>query len=524
MRVRPLFLTSLVALASRGAAAQQPSTFIMLMGSDTLAVERVTRAGNRLEGDFSSPARGARVRYAATLNADGTVQQLETWAYHGSDTSGAHATLRLQGDSMKLQLPGRDLAFATKAGAIPYFNPSMGLLEQAVLRARTLGGQTVEVPLFAAEGATTVPLSVTFIGSDSAHLSMGGVAMNLALGVDGRVTAMSVPSQNVRVVRVEGARAAPSAAKVDYSAPADAPYTAEEVTIRTPKGLKLTGTLTLPKARPARGVPAVVTITGSGTEERDESIPGVNNYRPFRQIADTLGRRGIAVLRLDDRGAGGSDLGPSGAQGPTSADFADDIRAGLAYLRTRADIDGDRLAVVGHSEGGMIAPMIAATDPKLRAVVLMAGPAQTGRTILKYQNEYAVDSMLKLTGARRDSALRDATGKLDSVAKTMPWIQFFLDYDPIATAKRVKQPVLILQGATDRQVTPEQAPALAAAFRAGGNRDVTMRIFPSTDHLFLADPVGNPSGYASLPSKNVRPEVLGAIADWLSARLVSEGK
>ena len=524
MRIRSLALAALVALSARGAAAQQPSTFVMLLGSDTLAVERVTRAANHLDGEFSAPSRGARVRYAATLNADGTIARFETWAYHGTDTSGAHATMQPQGDSMKVELQGRNMAFATKAGAVPYFNPSMGLLEQAILRARTLGGQTVDVPLFASENGATVPLAVTFVGSDSAHLTLGGVAMNIAIGVGGRITGMSVPSQNVRVVRVEGARAAPTAAKPDYSAPADAPYTAEEVTITTPKGLKLTGTLTLPKARAALGAPAVVTITGSGTEERDESIPGVNGYRPFRQIADTLGRRGIAVLRLDDRGAGGSDMGPSGADGPTSADFADDIRAGLAYLRTRGDIDGNRLGLVGHSEGGMIAPMVAATDPKLRAIVLMAGPGQTGRTILTYQNEYAVDSMLKLTGARRDSAMRDVATKLDSAAKAMPWIRFFLDYDPIATAKRVKQPVLILQGATDRQVTPDQAPALAAAFRAGGNRDVTMKIFPSTDHLFLADVAGNPSGYASLPSKNVRPEVLGAIADWLATKLVSEGK
>lgn len=524
MRVRPLALAAIITLIARGVTAQQPSTFVMMMGSDTLAIERVTRAANHLDGEFSAPSRGARVRYAATLNADGTVPRIDTWAYRGTDTTGAHAIVQLQGDSMKVEVQGRNMAFGTKPGAVPYFNPSMGLLEQAVLRARTLGGQTVEVPLFASENGATIPLSVTFVGSDSAHLTLGGVAMNIALGVGGRVTGMSVPSQNVRVVRVEGARAAPSVVKPDYSAPADAPYSAEEVTITTPKGLKLTGTLSLPKARPARGVPAVVTITGSGPEERDESIPGVNGYRPFRQVADTLGRRGIAVLRLDDRGTGGSDAGPGGAQGPTSADFADDIRAGLAYLRTRADIDGDRLGLVGHSEGGMIAPMIAATDSKLRAIVLMAGPSHTGRTILKYQNEYAVDSMLKLTGARRDSALRDAGGKLDSMAKTVPWIQFFLDYDPIATAKRVKQPVLILQGATDRQVTPDQAPALAAAFRAGGNRDVTMRIFPSTDHLFLADVTGNPSGYAALPSKNVRPEVLGAIADWLATKLASEGK
>ena len=387
-----------------------------------------------------------------------------------ADTVGTHATMQLQGDSMSVQLQGRDMHFATKAGAIVYFNPSMGLLEQAVMRARALGGQTAEVPLFASEGGATVPLQVTWIGSDSARLSLNGVVFNVALGKDGRVTGMAVPSQNVRVVRVEGARIATELAKPDYSAPADAPYTAEDVTVTTAKGLKLTGTLTLPKARPARGVPAVVTITGSGTEERDESIPGVNGYRPFRQVADTLGRRGIAVLRLDDRGAGGSDLGPSGANGPTTADFADDIRAGLAYLRSRSEIDGTRLALVGHSEGGMIAPMVAATDPKLRALVLMAGPAQSGRTILKFQQEYAADSMLHLTGARRDSALKDMSMKLDSSANVVPWLHYFLDYDPIATAKRVKQPVLVLQGATDRQVTPEQGPALAAAFRAGGNQ------------------------------------------------------
>jgi hypothetical protein len=512
----PRAAVAFLMLAPGVAAAQQPTTFIMLMGTDTLAIERVTRTATHLDGDFVSPARGAHVRYAGTLAADGTMPKVETWAYRGSDTTGVHATMQLQRDSMVVDLPGRTMRFATKPGAIVYFNPSMGLLEQAVIRAHSLGGPSAEVPLFASEGAATVPLTVTWVGSDSAHVSLGGVVMNVALGVDGRITGIAVPSQNIRVVRVDGARLTTAIAKPDYSAPADAPYTAEEVTVRTPAGVTLTGTLTLPKSRPARGAPAIVTITGSGTEERDESLPGVSGYRPFRQIADTLGRRGIAVLRLDDRGAGGSDVGP---RGPTSADFADDVRAALAYLRTRRDIDGTHLGLVGHSEGGMIAPMVAATDPALRAIVLMAGPAHTGRAILKYQQEYAADSMLHLSGVRRDSAVQDMARKLDSVAAAEPWVHFFLDYDPIATAKRVKQPVLIVQGATDRQVTPEQAVELAAAFRAGGNNDVTMKPFPSTDHLFLADPVGNPSGYAGLPSKNVRVDVLGTIADWLAAHL-----
>lgn len=524
MSIRCSLLAFAALLASLPLAAQQPSTFIMLKGNDTLAVESVTREPNRLLGDFNAPSGGVHVRYVATLARDGTVPRFETWAYRGNDTTGTHGTMELRGDTMVIDVPGRNLRLPTKVGAIPYFNPSTGLLEQAVMRARTIGGTTVEVPLFVSGGGATVPLNITFVGSDSAHLLLAGVAFEIALGTDGRITGMAVPSQDVHVVRVEGVRAAPVAAKPDYSAPPDAPYTAEDVTVVTPKGLKLTGTLTLPKSRPAHGAPAVVTITGSGTEERDESLPGVNGYRPFREIADTLGRRGIAVLRLDDRGAGGSDVGPTGANGPTSADFADDIRAGLAYLRTRHDIDGTRLALVGHSEGGMIAPMIAATDPKLRAIVLMAGPARTGRTIIQFQQEYAVDSMYHLTGARRDSALRDMAVKLDSADKSVPWVHFFLDYNPVATAKRVRQPVLILQGATDQQVNPAQAPELAAAFRAGGNRDVTMKIFPSTDHLFLPDPVGNPSGYAKLPSKHVRPEVLGTIADWLVTKLGASAK
>lgn len=506
-------------LALPAAARAQASTFVMQRNGDTLGIERVTRTPGRVDGEFLDRLQGVRIRYVAAVGDSATMSRFEIWISRGTDTSVLnHAVLYEQGDTMLVeQGGGRTQRIATKPHAMVYINPAPSLLEQALMRARAIGGTSVEVPLFAATGGMTTPLHVTFVGSDSAHIMLGAVAMNASLGPDGRLTGLTVPSQNIRVTRVEGASApALTMEKPDYSAPADAPYTAEEVTLTTPSGVKLAGTLTVPKVRPARGLPAVVTITGSGTEERDESLPGVTGYRPFRQIADTLGRRGIAVLRLDDRGIGGSDAGPPGA---TSADFANDIEAGLNYLRTRSDIDASRLALVGHSEGGMIAPMVAAVDPKLHAIVLMAGPSQTGRTILQYQQQYAADSMLHLTGARRDSALRAMGKTLDSAAANQPWIKFFLDYDPIATAKRVKQPVLILQGATDRQVTPEQATALAQAFRAGGNRDVTVKFFPSTDHLFLADPNGNPSGYAKLPSKNVRVEVLGTIADWLSARL-----
>ncbi|MGH9819065.1 MAG: alpha/beta hydrolase, partial [Pyrinomonadaceae bacterium] len=148
--------------------------------------------------------------------------------------------------------------------------------------------------------------------------------------------------------------------KPDYSAPPDAPYTAEEVLVKTSGGFALAGTLTLPKgASKAKPVGAIVTITGSGQENRDSEI-GLVGYKPFRQIADSLARNGIATLRMDDRG-----MGDSGGifKGSTSADFGEDARAGLAYLRTRPEIRADRLGVLGHSEGAVIAPMVAEKEP-----------------------------------------------------------------------------------------------------------------------------------------------------------------
>ena len=506
------------ALAAQSSAPVR-STYYMVLGADTIGVERFTRTPQRLEGEFLDKARGMRVRYAASLANDGGITSAETWLYRGTDDTTAlqHARLRLQADSVIVEFPNGapTQRIATQRGALVYISPSFALLEQALFRAKVIGGTTAQVPLFSSAGGQTLPLSVTWAGADSAVLSMGPIEMRASIGLDGRLTGLAVPSQNLRVVRVEGTRAA-ALPKPDYSPPANAPYTAEEVTVRTPAGVTLRGTLTLPRTRPSKGVPGVVTITGSGAQERDESIPGVKGYRPFREIADTLARRGIAVLRLDDRGAGASDAGPAGA---TSADFANDVRAALAYLRTRSEIDGDHLALVGHSEGGMIAPMVAATEPRVRAIVLLAGPSWSGRKILSYQQRYAADSMLRVTGRAKDSALAAMSKSLDSVAASQGWLRYFLDYDPIATAKQVRQPVLVLQGATDRQVTADQANELAAAFRAGGNRDVTETVFPNTNHLFLADPDGNPGGYAKLSATSVRPEVLGAIADWLAARL-----
>ena len=309
----------------------------------------------------------------------------------------------------------------------------------------------------------------------------------------------------------------PPKPKPDYSAPADAPYTAEEVSVKTPAGHTLAGTLTLPKeASSKKPVGAIVTVTGSGPQDRDENI-GLPGFLPFRQLADALGRRGIAVLRMDDRGTGASG---GTFKGSTSADFAEDIRAGLAYLRTRPEIRASRLAVLGHSEGAIIAPMVADKEPTLRAIVLLAGIAQPGRTALHFQLKNLVEHNTQLTSETRDAQIAEIPKRIDALMEADPWMKFFLTYDPAPTMRRVKTPVLILTGSRDQQALPEHVALQEAAFKQGGNKDVTARVLPDLNHLFVQDTDGFPGNYAKLPPPlTMRADAVTLIVDWLAKRL-----
>ncbi|RYD62569.1 MAG: alpha/beta fold hydrolase [Verrucomicrobiaceae bacterium] len=305
--------------------------------------------------------------------------------------------------------------------------------------------------------------------------------------------------------------------KPDYSAPEKAPYTAEEVKVETSAGHVLAGTLTLPTgASKSEPVAAVIAITGSGPQDRDEYL-GIGDLRPFRQVADVLGRRGIAVLRMDDRGTGGSG---GTFKGATSADFAEDIRAGLAYLRSRPQIRCDRLGVIGHSEGAVIAPMVAEKEPTLRAIVLLAGVAEPPHSALHFQIKNIYEHDAKLSADERASLVAAIPGKIEAMMASDPWLKFFLTCDPQATMRRVKTPVLILTGANDQQAVPAQVAAQEAAFKEGGNPDVTARVLPDLNHLFVHDLDGFPQNYTKLPAPVVMDQgALDLIADWLSPRL-----
>jgi uncharacterized protein len=523
-----LLTTVLLSLGAADLMAQDGDTgaFVMLMGADTFAVEKFSRTAERLTGEMTGRSFG-RVEYelVAGESVSRSVLTLRAWlpgAADGGEPSQV-ATIRVNGTAARAEIGAgagaRTQEFSTTEGALMYLNPSFAIMEEAVRRVRASGDPTSTVPLLFVQGGQTMEASISRVGDDSVAIVMGGSAMRAAVDGEGRILGAAVDAQNLRVLRVDGgAVESITTQPPDYSAPDGAAYTAEEVVIETAAGHRLAGTLTLPTGLPA---PAVVMITGSGPQDRDQAIPTVAGYRPFRQFADALSSAGIAVLRLDDRGTGAStgDFGTA-----TSADFADDIRSALDHLRGRSDIDGARLGLVGHSEGGLIAPLVAANDPALRAIVLIAAPARTRRPwlreIIHFQQRFAIESSPAIPVASRDSAVAAARVQLDSIAATQPWLRFFLDHDPLRVAGTLDRvPVLILHGETDRQVTAEQAADLAEAFRSAGNPDVTVRVFEGLNHLMVPDPDGNPAGYATLPDRSVAREVLDELVDWTTARL-----
>jgi uncharacterized protein len=288
-----------------------------------------------------------------------------------------------------------------------------------------------------------------------------------------------------------------------------------DVRVPGPAGA-LAGTLRLPGGRGP--FPAVVTLTGSGAHYRDGNRTPPHPYRPFRQIAETLAGCGVATLRLDDRGVGGS---AGNADTATAEDTAADARAALRFLRARADIDPRRVGLIGHSYGGEIAPRVAAEDPAVAAVVLLAGPARTFRETMRYQHRYRIANDARIAAADRDAALAEAMRQQESnvASSAEAWRRSIQDRDPLPTARRLRMPVLILQGLTDRAVDPEDARLLEWAVREGGNPRVQLRFFPDVNHHFQRDPIGAREGYDKLETQDLAPEVLEGLCSWLTTTL-----
>jgi dipeptidyl aminopeptidase/acylaminoacyl peptidase len=252
----------------------------------------------------------------------------------------------------------------------------------------------------------------------------------------------------------------------------------------------------------------------------------VGNYRPFKQIAESLAQRGVAVLRMDDRGYGCSEGGD--INDATIPERADDIRAGLEYLKDQKEIDEDRLGLIGISEGANIGPLIAVSDPSIRALVIMAGSASTGREILYWQVQYDTALIEDITEKERDRILKQRimdVGKWIAEGKTKRWRKSFVEFNPLPTARHVLCPVLIIHGDRDANVPVEHAHLLAEAMRTGGNTDVTVKILPNHNHLFLKDPDGRFTDKRYLKllhnTNKLSEDILIILSDWVACRLNS---
>lgn len=329
------------------------------------------------------------------------------------------------------------------------------------------------------------------------------------------------------------------------------PYSSGEVTFPNAKaGITLAGTLLIPEG--TGPFPAVVLVSGSGPQDRNEELMG---HKPFLVIADHLARRGIAVLRYDDRGIGSSE-GTFGKA--TSFDFAGDAAAAVDFLLTRKEINPEKVGIAGHSEGGLIAPIVAAEKQGLGFIILMAGPGTDGKTILEDQSRLlleksgesamAVKESVKLNNqlydilmAEPDSALarqklNDAIVRGVNKAKSIkpadkpaairqaqqgisqiitPWFRTFLSYNPRPTLEKVKCPVLAINGTNDLQVPcRKNLEAIASALEKGGNNRYKTVTMEGLNHLFQHSKTGLPSEYGSI-EETFAPEALEVMAEWI---------
>jgi pimeloyl-ACP methyl ester carboxylesterase len=331
------------------------------------------------------------------------------------------------------------------------------------------------------------------------------------------------------------------------------PYKEEEVSFDNgEQGFSLGGTLTLPKGEGP--FPAVILITGSGSQNRDEEIFG---HKPFKLIADNLTRNGIAVLRYDDRGVGSS--GGSGV-GSTTADYAGDARSAIEYLLKRSDIDHSKVGVIGHSEGAMIAFILASSHDDLAFIVALAGPGIDGKSILLDQSDYinrlsgveesvlkdnhivmneVYDIMIanesyeiwgakvleftnifyseKRTGVYSEEDIEQGKKNLlgSIPASSYAWMRYFVMFDPATLFGSIKCPVLALNGEKDCQVLPEEnINAIQKGLLSAGNAHTTTMILQGLNHLFQNCETGLPSEYGII-EETFDQKSLDIISEWI---------
>lgn len=401
------------------------------------------------------------------------------------------------------------------------------------------------------QSAMGIPVKKVVLDGDQVTLTLPGIGAQYAATLHGetmRGTWRQGPSELPLDLK-RGEPAAPPKRPQEPKPPF--PYDVETVQFTNQAAdVQLAGTLTLPKGDGP--FPAAVLVTGSGPQDRDESLMG---HKPFWILADYLTRAGIAVLRYDDRGFGDST---GDFQTATSMDFTEDANAAVNYLSTRPEVDSQAIGIIGHSEGGLIAPIAANRNESVAYAVLMAGPGLPGDEILVMQSalisrangeedttitrdleilkqaialvkehgknndfDTHMDDFLQTTWDRLSDEEQAQLGNDFETLKAQfqplrsPWFYTFMTYDPRSELEQLTIPVLAINGEKDLQVPPaENLAAIDKALQKAGNQHYRIVEVPGLNHLFQHAESGSPNEYAQI-EETFAEKAMKIIADWI---------
>ncbi|MBL0336471.1 MAG: alpha/beta fold hydrolase [Chitinophagaceae bacterium] len=405
------------------------------------------------------------------------------------------------------------------------------------------------------QGAFGFPLDTVFIENEKLNLQLKGVNASFAGTLVNDTTMEGIFTQGADIPLTLKKTSQP-VKKMERPQTPKAPFPYKAVDVRyqnADKSISFGATITIPDGQGP--FPAVVMITGSGVQNRDEEILG---HKPFAVIADYLTRRGIIVLRVDDRGIGTTTRGDSTV---TSADFAKDVSAGVDYLLTRTEVNKKRIGLVGHSEGGMIAPMVATSRKDISFIVLLAGPGVKIAELMKAQSKAVVQTTgisekavtafgnyyeaiigLVISGEKdlhgacqkviqhwvattdpeivkeiglTDKIDQDKTANLIADEFNKPWFRYFLQFDPQPYLQKLKCKVLALNGDKDIQVIASQnIPGIEAALKKSKSPAYETHILPGLNHLFQHCKACDVKEYGSL-EETFSEDVLKMMVEWI---------
>lgn len=401
------------------------------------------------------------------------------------------------------------------------------------------------------QGAKGIPVQRVSIVKDSIYLAIPAIGGSYAGKITSADKIDGLLKQGTQRMAIPLTKEITEEVKRPQEPVKPYPYQEEEVSVENKEaGIKLAGTLTTPTDNGPH--PAVILFTGSGPQDRDETIMG---HKPFLVISDYLTRQGFAVLRVDDRGVGQSEGNFATA---TTQDLASDGNAAFHFLKTQEGINPKKIVLIGHSEGALVAAKVAVQNPSTAFVVMLAGTGVPGTELMVAQNE----AMLKAAGipdnilrpylelrrkqfevAAKESDIFKASEKirqLEQEAKadfteleqqqlgltpegervvvaqlSSPWFKYFLAHDPAPTLKKLKMPVLALNGTLDLQVPYQQnLPAIEKALKAGRNKRYQVQEMSGLNHLFQTAETGAISEYSEI-EETIAPVVLETIGNWL---------